>query len=1341
VKTLFARAPRARRFTRRPYAAAVRVVGLTAVVLLADASGVLECPGGTAEASVTTVLPRVSTSLDPFRRTPVAQAEPAPPETPPRLAPTEAETKAAPPVETAKPSPPTAGTTAPRASAPVACSDDSQCPDEHICEQAVCRRIEHRVNVFYLYYQEGTFRELFGLYWSKRGNTGYTVLVPFYWNYFSPKTRSRIVAPFYWHFEDDVAQRTSTVIVPGLPISWSRQPGASSFGIWPLFYKSTKFGWAAPLLGSFEIADPDKGTAWGSVAFLYWWSRSGPGTGKGSDKGTVVSDKGSEAFDTLLPLFVSSRSSASAFTFALPLNFYWRSGIESHTLAIPFFLAHSWKNGSSLYSLLGYYNRQGPDARGSVAWLYWGGRNSKTGDAYDVLFPLIWSFRSPASATSTLFPIVWSLRRGDWSFNTVVPVWWSAGSDDAAGKGKNRWRFRTLIPLFYSSESENGARFSWLTVLGGYRRDDKAGSRTLVLLPGPIVYRRDSQTAIDLVSPLYFRYTDKATDATTRLVSLIFFRRDDPRGSTTALFPIFWRFHDAASGRSTSALLPLFLSRSTTRDNLIAGGVFPLWFYHRTFTDSTGGWSGGLFPLAFFGHRGDASHAVLFPLFWHFASAKGSTTALFPVFFKTGDARGYDAGVLPLLTFFGRRDRTSYQVQFPLFWRFADEGAGRSTTVTPIGFFGSSPEGWRLGVGPLLPIIWAAGGGPRGHFVLFPLLWHFRDDQADKSTTVVANVMHRRHGGEVTDAFFPLFWYRRGARPGGSDETAFTLFPLVHYHRDATRRWLVTPLGASASGPERQAGFVGPYFWYHGKTFTARGIPALYADVTRADTGERTRQFGPVVAIDGPDDRQTRVVFPLFGRHHDRNETDTYVFPTYFRQRKADGYALDSFLPLFWRSTWKGGSTTVVGPYYDRESPGVHNTGLVPLYFWAKNPDRTLLVVPPLLTYHKHDFRAGTSLTWAGPFFHSAETGGGRKDTTILFPLYWAGSDGPRSHRMVLPIYWHFVDAADSRSTLLVPFYWSTRGTTRLRALLPVAWYSRDDVNKSGSEALLPLFYASHGPDHFTLLTLLGGVSRAPDRRRTYVGPIYFSDTVESSTRLVFPLWVSHLNRKSETRTRFFLPLLYFSRGNPEKSLMTVAGLFWRRTDVSSTTTLVLPLLFDVHDLRQSRTTVFLPLFVRHANEVTGENMWLAPLFYHHRTGSDSTNVLFPLIWDFAHEKTRTTVVFPLFAHWTRETYSGTYVFPIFYYRKGLAHGEPDGTWRLFVPPLFDAAVQRPGDLRWEILGGLFGKERIGRNHYLKIFFLTFETQRASASQTSWYGQPRRPSRARPARGLATNSW
>ena len=274
----------------------------------------------------------------------------------------------------------------------------------------------------------------------------------------------------------------------------------------------------------------------------------------------------------------------------------------------------------------------------------------------------------------------------------------------------------------------------------------------------------------------------------------------------------------------------------------------------------------------------------------------------------------------------------------------------------------------------------------------------------------------------------------------------------------------------------------------------------------------------------------------------------------------------------------------------------------------------------------------------------------------------------------------------------------------------------------------------------------------SPTTRRWYVGPLYVSDTTESRTRALFPLYLGHYDKPTETQTRVIVPLLHFSRSDPRKSLSTFLALFWRRTDVTSATTLVLPFYYDVLDYRLKRLTMLLPLFIRHSNQVTGESTWLLPLFYSHSTPTESTHVLFPLVWDFKRETRRTTLVLPFVAHWSRPTYSGTYVFPNIYYRKGFAtelgddgspsgQRRPDGTWRLFIPPLFEAAVARPGDFRWEVLGGLFGKERIGRNHYLKLFFFTIATQKAAPVQTSWYGQPTRPSRARPARGLAINAW
>src|SRR5204862_6957403 len=125
---------------------------------------------------------------------------------------------------------------------------------------------------------------------------GYFVLAPFYWHFWSADGKSRVVAPFFWRFQDYKAQRVITVVPP---YAHTVQPDAESWAVWPLFYGSTKFGWAAPLLGSFRINNPAEGSGYGAYLFLYWWSR-GPSRG----------------FDLGFPLFVSKRSQASALTYA-----------------------------------------------------------------------------------------------------------------------------------------------------------------------------------------------------------------------------------------------------------------------------------------------------------------------------------------------------------------------------------------------------------------------------------------------------------------------------------------------------------------------------------------------------------------------------------------------------------------------------------------------------------------------------------------------------------------------------------------------------------------------------------------------------------------------------------------------------------------------------------------------------------------------------------------------------------------------------------------------------------------------------------------------------------------
>ena len=283
------------------------------------------------------------------------------------------------------------------------------------------------------------------------------------------------------------------------------------------------------------------------------------------------------------------------------------------------------------------------------------------------------------------------------------------------------------------------------------------------------------------------------------------------------------------------------------------------------------GWSAGLFPLLFFGNNRAAATPSCSRCSGTSRPSTASTTALVPLFYWHRDRDGYAFGT-PLL-FLGNDRGDSYAIQFPLLWHFASERRGTSTTVTPIGYYHTDPDGWSLGVGPLVPLLFARSGKTRSHFALVPLIWHFADRAADRTTTVVGPYWHRRWGDETTDGLFPLLYYRRGARPGGSDETSFTLFPLVHYRRDAHTRVLRHAAGRVGARARAQRRLRRPLLLVRrqGAVAALHPVPAHRRDQSRDGRAD------PAVRAVVPDRRarthRARALFPLFGIYTDEDET------------------------------------------------------------------------------------------------------------------------------------------------------------------------------------------------------------------------------------------------------------------------------------------------------------------------------------------------------------------------------------------------------------------------------------------------------------------------------------
>ncbi len=236
-------------------------------------------------------------------------------------------------------------------------------------------------------------------------------------------------------------------------------------------------------------------------------------------------------------------------------------------------------------------------------------------------------------------------------------------------------------------------------------------------------------------------------------------------------------------------------------------------------------------------------------------------------------------------------------------------------------------------------------------------------------------------------------------------------------------------------------------------------------------------------------------------------------------------------------------------------------------------------------------------------------------------------------------------------------------------------------------------------------------------------------------------LYFSH-DAVSDAATRLVLPVYFHKQFADGRTVSAFTPLLWHYRSVERSTFVGFPLVFDDHVFEESRTTAVVPLFYRSHSEVDSRTNWLFPplilwvrtrpldhagdavlfpIFYHFGGTDRSTPIGFPLYWDFVRGDSRTTVAFPVAYYWRRETAENWLVLNTFYTR---GRGPETGSWHFHFIPLFDVGRPHPHDIDWNILYGLFGYKRIGRNRSLKLFWL-FDAQLEPAPRSttmSWFG-------------------
>jgi hypothetical protein len=966
------------------------------------------------------------------------------------------------------------------------------------------------------------------------------------------------------------------------------------------------------------------------------------------------------------PLWFYTRYPGQGAQAALLPLFWWSHRAATRWFVAPLLLSGGQRNDrdditEAVIGLIGYYRRH-------------------RDDTWRIVAPLFFDHET-ATTRTTVAPLAYFHREGGHRAGVLFPLYWHS-SDEALGRSHT-----LLLPLF-DHESERHGRFSrTVALVGGYERDDDAGTSQLLLLAPPLFHRRDRRRTVDVALPLYTHWRVHGDGSAGFIAGPLWVSRD-PDGESGGLVPVYWRFKDNKTGAETQLVPPI----AAWHHHPGARGGYLGPVYGWSSSNGAGGWGAGVAPILFFGRNGTRHHALVLPVFarWGDRADGSSTTALGPIFFHR-EPGGWDAGLFPLVFAGHHRDR-GYTVVPPIFLHRSNRD-GALDVLGPAYLYRGRQE-WAFGLAPLAFFGRLDG---RTHQVVLPLFYRFTDERAGTERLLFGPYYHGRDGARVVDVLFPLFYLRRAPSDG------LLLSPLVAWRKERARETLV----------------VGPY-----------------VHRTDAASGASTHLLFPLGLVHRAPGYQVTVQFPFFWRIHEGDETDTAIFPFYWRVR-SPRLSLDGLFPLALSIRTPVARTLLLGPlWYRARRDGGRSFVLFPLVGWGRVVDgkdgkRSSWLGAPGI-YWAHNEHTGATDAVVGPFFDIIRPDG---YTAGVPPLVFAWRRGT-THKLLLPLFYQMSDAAADRSlTVFGPLYFGHDAETHRLGLVPLLFARWGGAGSS--TFLLPLFYASHKKDGAQVIaTPLFGWSSYASGRRAYVGPFYWRHDAEVSSAAVWPLFYHTRNLVTGSRTSFLLPLFLDTRASDGRQLAAYTPLVWRYHSVETTILVGLPLFFDVNRFGESRTTGLLPLLVRNHDQARKVSTWVAPpllLWARHREsatdlvwfplvwhygGRDSSTVVAPLFWDFSRGPSRTTVLFPLLVHWRRSDARRTLVLN-FYYSEGV--GSAAGSWYANIIPLVSFGRPRPRDLEWDFLFGLFGYARQGRNRTLKLFWFPIPLE-PTPSTISWFG-------------------
>ncbi|MEO1269137.1 MAG: hypothetical protein AAFX99_13630, partial [Myxococcota bacterium] len=923
---------------------------------------------------------------------------------------------------------------------------------------------------------------------------------------------------------------------------------------------------------------------------------------------------------------------------------------------------------------------------------YW--RRSPERKAFGVL-PVFWGSSSTNATSWTLLPLAHYSAKPDKRM-LLTPLFF------ARRNGPNR-SSAGVLPLLTFWGEQDETQWGIQVPLGGYAHNSATGegSGAVPLLLTFWDYSKDHATVAQF--PLFMRSTDQ--NSTFQML-------------TPLLFGYHWEHPDMGM-MDVAGALPLYLSYEDdeTEFKLVTAALYARWrdpttrftmvgplFGHTRAGRST--W--GLAPLFGVQHDrvADVRRLLALPGIYWSDGPEHLTLVAGPLWSAHNDAGMRSDGVLPLfmrhrwadgsrvLWLPGALDIVSREApKEELNWRFtwllnglryANRISGQVTTAVAPLFVEShnrhTGDHWAL----TLPWVYTDGNTLRDtRRIIAPPFFYKRDDDL-LSWMVVPLLFRHRDSQSDTTLVLPL-WLDHA-----SEGERLQLGPVLfgRYRREGT--------------PEQQMdlGWAGLYGWYATETSRLRLLAPVWMDWAEQRDGI-ARELQVVAPIygryteTGPDGvtESTTAVGPLFG-YEGREGSGFGLFPLIWhdRLRRPEGdRGHDVVFPLVWRffDASKGRDTTIVGPMYALERPGREDYGIAPLYAggWRKRRDG-----------RSEGYQTVLPLFW---YDYGVDDASGNAEALLLTPVGYNAWFG------------------EEVSGLWGPYYFDRTATSMTDLLFPLVYRHRDEQGKTVGVA--PLYWSREAPEGSLRVVApfyAHSEDRIADRSWTWAFPYVGWQDGPEEMDVVLPLYLSHRNQATGSRTRTLFPLWLDIENREEETRFQALGPVWHKETGEGYDTGIFPLVWWGAE-QESRYTVGFPLlwrFVDGEDALTvvppawvrswGEGGWSAGLFplgfaqrdpivetsrtmigpvYHSNIRGDRTLVVPPLYMHHIEEGRRLHLG-PLYGHGADEATDTrwSWVGPVF------THGSPDGRSTV-VLPVYASRTEADGS-GWQLAGPYYGR-------------------------------------------------